>query len=79
MAAAFASPPWADAPFAGEAGAGGAASWQDAEEPVSGGGVTLRLPVAMLEGVEAVSDILSMDTCVVLPRLLRARACTAQR
>ena len=64
---------WADAnPFArtdlGGGGGGGGGSGRpltadDATEPVTGGGVTLQLPLAMLDGVEALSDVLSMDTC----------------
>ncbi len=49
-----------------------APSAAEACEPVTGGGVTLSLPVSMLEGVDSLSDILSLNTCV-------CARCAAQR
>jgi hypothetical protein len=71
---------WADAnPFAatdlgGRAG-GAPLSADDATEPITGGGVTLPLPLAMLDGVEALGDVLSMHTCVWRKRCVTVRVC----
>ena len=37
----------------------------EASEPVVGGGVSLSLPVTMLEELESLTDVLSLHTCVL--------------
>jgi hypothetical protein len=81
---------WADAnPFActdlGGGGGGGGGSGgrpltaDDATEPVTGGGVTLQLPLSMLDGVEALGDVLSMDTCAHSAACVCVCVCTRVR
>jgi hypothetical protein len=58
---------WGDDPFAHtEARGAPPPSLADATEPVTGGGVTLSVPLAMLEELDSLSDVLSLDTCAAL-------------
>jgi len=42
-----------------------AEGFAEASEPVVGGGVSLSLPVNMLEELESLTDVLSLHTCVL--------------